>query len=199
MNCSFRHQTRVLAGRVAGALLVSAACAAPASAYQAWSSVGSTGTIDEASTKAAAMNLDSVTFKANATLPQTITVRYPINNQWAGEASPTWLGVRYLDNGPNARVVVMLKKQPVAIVDPAVTLATFDSDSFASSPNVNFRWTHVCPLEALDFIANSYWIEAQITKTSEDGKVRLSMVRMDNFADCAAAATEAAQQRLSDR
>ncbi len=188
------RQPLIASLRTLGIAAFAAACL-PAAAFQAWSTTGTTGTVDEDSTSAIGLTGSSASVINGASLPRTVTLRYPIQNQWGTEISPTWFGARFTDNGPDAQIVLTLKKLDITAA-AAVTLATWDSNAFTASPNTQFQWLHVCPLEALDFTNNTYWIEAQITKLSNAGKVGLSMVRMDNFSPCTVTESAAGIQRL---
>lgn len=167
--------------------------AAPAHAIQAWSTIATTGTIDDGSAAYTNLNGSAATVLSTATLPRTITLRYQIHDEFGSNASPKWLGVRFIDNGPNARVVVQLRKQALGDL-PAITLINWDSNLVSTDiSTTQFRWTQYCSLETLDFINYSYWIEAQITKSSSTGSAALSQVRLDNDATTCVAGTGGAE------
>ena len=180
-------------------LLASAVVAAqPSLALQAWSTMGSGGTLDEDSVGKYTLNGAGVSVNKNAA-PATVTVRYPIEDLWGANPSPVWIGARFTDNGADSHVVIKLMKLTIGTAS-AVVLATWDSDAFAPGEDTQFFWLKACPLEALDFTSNTYYFEAAVTKSTAAAKSGLSMIRLDNFSGCTAESTRADEAaRLAPR
>lgn len=180
------------------AVALAAGIATPAHAlgpFQAWSTVGSTGTVDEGSTSVVSMGGAGINFLAGTTYPRTVTVRYPVVDVWGANPAPTWIGARFSDNGTSSRILLTLRRLgPADTV--ATDLATWDSDLFAPSASPQFAWAaRDCTLQTMDFANYTYWIEAAITRTSSSGNASLSQIRLDNFAGTCVAAENSQERR----
>ena len=175
--------------RTAGAALLVCLSATGAQAFEAWSNAASAGTIDEASTSLLSLSGTNAQFMSGKT--GVAIVRYAVNDVFmdAANPSPKWIGLRFRDNGADARVTAQLYQQNIGTGTVTAVGPLYDSNSFAASPSFQFNWVQDCAM-ALDFFANSYWVEATLTRPTTAGTPALQQVRMDNFTCSALAAPE---------
>ena len=108
---------------VGSAAVLSMICLSVAAA-QAWSTTGPTGTVDEDSLDAVDLNRAVATFAVGTIFPSTLTLRFPIQNQWSGEPAPNRIGARFIDSGSDTQVVLMLKKLHHPVSYTHLTLPT---------------------------------------------------------------------------
>jgi len=166
--------------RAAGTALFLSLPALGAQAFEAWSNAASAGTIDEASTSLVSLSGTTAQFMSGRT--GVAIVRYPVNDVFtdAANPSPKWLGLRFRDNGSDARVTAQLYQQNYGSGVVTAVGPPFDSDSFPASSSFQFHWTKDCTM-ALDFFANSYWVETKLTRTTTAATPAVQQVRMDNL------------------
>jgi hypothetical protein len=142
-----------------------------------WTTVGSAGTVDEADTSIVVLDLNNVTIRP-ALSNATLNIRYNIvatEGLFGGDR--IGMGVRYTDNGANARVVVRLKE--VNLQTGATTLRmTFDSNAFpqAAGAQTQFVNTPCSSGSFFDFTANAYYLDVEITKTGASGTPGLGAI-----------------------
>jgi hypothetical protein len=175
--------------RAASAALFLCLPAIGAHAVEAWSNAASAGTIDEASTALLSLTGTTVQFKTGKT--GVATVRYAVNDVFPDSLnpSPKWIGLRFRDNGADARVTAQLFQQNygTGTVTPVGPLV--DSDAFTPSTSFQFNWRSDCAM-ALDFFSNSYWVEMTLTRGTTAGTPAVQQVRMDNLTCSGLAETE---------
>jgi hypothetical protein len=178
--------------RAAAAALVLSLSAVGAHAVEAWSTAASAGTVDEASTKLLSLESPTVQFKTSKT--GTATVRYPLHDLFVDPAnpSPKWLGMRFRDDGPDARITAQLFQQDHAsgVVTPISPLV--DSDTVSPQAGFQFLWRSNCAM-ALNFFQNTYWVEVTLARATTAGNPAVQQVRMDNVS-CSAAESEGAMR-----
>jgi hypothetical protein len=152
---------------------------APAwAASKQWSTVGSTGTVDEADLAIASFSNGFASISAAAAVPATLDIRYSVVavDGLFDFANGYALTVRYRDNGVSARVVVRLKEYS-RNTGATNTLLTFDSNGFAQDGNFQLQTVSFCA-PPLDFFNNAYFIEAQLDKTAAAGDPQLGLVQL---------------------
>jgi hypothetical protein len=121
-------------GPVLSLLLLSALLLCNPYAAQAerdWTTVGAAGTVDEADRDKVVFSGGFVTMRSEAT--GTLNLRYnvvAVDGLFGGNGAE--LGVRFRDNGPDARVVVRLKRYNL-VTGATATLLTLNSDDFEVS------------------------------------------------------------------
>jgi hypothetical protein len=155
------------------ALTTLGALAAPGAALadSPWTSVGSTGVIDEACFFSVQLNNNEA--RLTPGMLTTCTVRYQVVDTYSAAVPPSAvrLNARILDNGAGARVDVRLRALPISY--PAggaapTTLTTVSSDTTAPTPPgtpdaAGFR-QYRSGCVALNFALNSYWIEVDLVR-----------------------------------
>lgn len=171
-----------------------------------WSTVGSAGIVDEADTGIVMLGGSealippllsqdfggTVSIRGTAPLPATLNMRYNVGLTSA-EVSGYFgwrLRVRYVDNGPGARVIVRMKRYNAA-TGVMSTWTEFDSDAFppqgpsGSCPfcpitNLGFqRQEGPCAGGFLPLLSSSYFIDAELIKTTADGTPMLGIVELE--------------------
>lgn len=166
--------------RAAGAALFLCLPAIGAHAYEAWSNAATAGTVDESSTGLLSLSGTTAQFMSGKT--GTAIMRFPVNNVFtdAANPSPKWIGLRFRDNGTDARITAQLYQQNYSTGVVTAIGPMYDSNSHAASPSFQLNWIHDCAM-ALDFFANSYWLETTLTRLTTTGTPAVQQVRMDNF------------------
>jgi hypothetical protein len=173
--------------------IISIACAQLAHA-QVW--IAAAGTIDPASISKASVTNGSVYVKTSSTATNNVILRFdilpagnnakPLLNPEGTSSALRELGVRYIDDGPNAHVVVKVRKQDKR-TGAINTLCTWDSNNWPQA--AGFQSLGGCEIYAdfdwnlPDSNGNSwhyYWVEATLTQ-SPGGKAALG--GMDLFYD----------------
>jgi hypothetical protein len=172
---------RVAAAIMAVALLLAEAMSG--SALTGWTTVGSAGTVDEASASIVSLSGPHVFLQTNCILAiigidwpcilatGIVTVRYNIVPTGALNSTgfaALKLSTRFRDTGDNQRVLLLLKEVNLQSGIES-TLVTFDSDSFASSTNYQTQTGPRPCAFTFDFDANSYYVEARISNLSGSG------------------------------
>lgn len=148
-----------------GAALVLAALSLPglALASSNWSSVGSTGTPDETCTGRVSFNSNDAGLAGGATA-LSCTIRYQVHDTWDGTGIlGVYSGARFTDNGIYSEVRTRLRAHNTAS-GTLTTLATFSSNSYAPAAGPQTRYLTNCV--ALNFNANSYFIEVDLVRTA---------------------------------
>ncbi|MDQ1815368.1 hypothetical protein RBA41_18870 [Massilia sp. CCM 9210] len=148
-----------------GAALAVIALAIPglALASSNWSSVGSTGTPDELCTGRVSFNNNDAGLVSGATT-LTCTIRYQVHDTWDGTGIlGVYLGARFTDNGIYSEVRTRLRAHNTA-TGVLTTLASLSSNSYAPAATPQTRYLTNCV--ALNFNANSYFIEADLVRTA---------------------------------
>ena len=144
-----------------------------------WFTVGSTGTVDESDLDIYNAKAGTMTILNSAPTRSTLNVRYNITavEELVGPADVAWqMGVRFRDNGPDARVLVKLREY--RIVNGALsTLLVFDSNDFAPATGWQAQIVNI-PANSFDFDWNNaaYYLEVIIQRTGSGGRPGLGMV-----------------------
>lgn len=148
---------------------------------RAWTSMGATGTLDDASIALARFGSNgAVAVQESSRLPATLTIRYnvvAVDGLFvsSSEGLPHCLNVRFRDNGSGAQVIVRVKEVNLDGDGTPRTLATFNSNLYGLTPD--YRRALVCTHQlAFDFYRNGYFVEAQLVKTSREGEPGLQMI-----------------------
>ena len=138
---------------------------------EAWTTVGSAGTVDEDDQGRVAFREGVAELRADAPAQTQAEVRYnvvAVDGLFAGAGRR--MVVRYRDNGAESQVVVRLKSYDL-LTGATVTLLTFDSNTFAPSAGFQARGIAVCsPGWAFDFSTKAYFVEVQLIKTGQAAK-----------------------------
>ncbi len=179
-----QHQSKYAARFILG-VVVCVIASTTFSTAQNW--VASTGTVDPLGGKYARFNGPAVYVDASAPIPTTITLRYNVDLAPPGTGEQgrcQIMGVRWLDNGSGARVVVRLKRYEVD-TGKLTTLETFDSDAAFPGPSNNFQ-SQVTGCSDFDFDFASehsffgggslYYIVANLTRSASGGNPQLGGV-----------------------
>lgn len=148
-----------------GTALVLAALACPglALASSNWSSVGSTGTPDETCSGRVAFNNNDAALVSGSTA-LSCTIRYQVHDTWDGNGNlGVYLGARFTDNGIYSEVRARLRSHNTA-TGTLSTVATLSSNSYAPAASPQTRYLTNCV--ALNFNANSYFIEVDLVRTA---------------------------------
>lgn len=161
-------------------------CATTPALASPWTSVGSAGTVDEADTGEISLTDGILTFGASAPAAATIVARYNIvatpdlDNGGVNKV----MGARFLDNGANANVVLLLRKYNFS-TGVTTTLLTLNSNSFASSGSYQTQSVgDSCTGERFDFYQNAYYIEATISRTTAAGTAGVAIMRVEDIDIC---------------
>jgi hypothetical protein len=123
----------------------------------------------------------------------TFDIRYNVVSVPGILGSPgLTLTVRYLASNPGERVVVSFKQYSL-LTGTTTVLGTLDSNSFPVSANFQVQAASFCVPVALDFVNNSYYMEAQLTQ-SEPSRLfqitpfthrpALGMIKLDTSSNC---------------
>lgn len=131
---------------------------------QWWSTVATTGEVDEANQGVIDYNTPIATIKSTAPNPTTVTLRYqvsPVDGLFF--AGCKQLRVRYRDDGAGARVQVFLRRVDIT-TGAMITHLSFDSNLF---PQAAAFQTQIGPCGnfAFDWMRYSYWVEAVMSKS----------------------------------
>ena len=144
-----------------------------------WMTVASAGAVDDADGEIYNAKAGTMTIRSDAPGRSFLNVRYNVVavEELVGPADDVWqMGVRYRDNGPEARVLVKLREY--RLLDGGLsTLWVFDSDDFAASSQWQTRVIERAT-SAFDFDWNnaSYYLEVIISRDDASGRPGLGMV-----------------------
>ena len=148
--------------RVALPAVLAFAASGSALAASGWTSVGSTGTVDETCVTSIQQSSYEARF-APGTTPARCTIRYQVFDTWDGPpARSVTLGARFIDNGFLARVIIRLHALDLAS-GAAREVGRLDSNDFGDVGGYQIQRTGPDCL-ALDFSRNSYWIEVSLSR-----------------------------------
>ena len=152
-----------------------------------WTSVGSTGIVDETDAGHAALGtcappwtipigyLGPCVQVVGGPLPYTITMRYQLEDTGIFPG-PANLTARFRDNGSQAQVYLYLRKVDLG-TGAMSTVLTLDSNAFAPSTSLQTENANACESgQGFDFTHYSYFIEARLTKSSSAGAPALEFV-----------------------
>jgi hypothetical protein len=177
-------------------LLLLAGAARAQEGYRIWTSVASTGAVDEADAGEIAFNGPFAEFSAAAGPAARAAIRYnvvAVDGLFAQAGPLSWpaLIVNYRDNGPDARVQVFLREYDflTAQVHPTKRIL-FDSDLYAQSNNYQTRAVGNCGLfDDFDFVPNNqtvhaYFIEVLLYRASSGGAPGLGGLAISRYGVC---------------
>jgi hypothetical protein len=151
-----------------------------------WTTVGSAGTVDEASLSAVSLNGPFASVRATATLPATVIIRYNVTAvDGLVVGSGHCFEVIFRDNGSGGRVIVTLKRFNFSTFE-TTTLSVIDSDTLPPDPwfvgiglcGISGQFSNPSQMHFFDFEHNAYYVEAQIIKTADGGNPTLASVRL---------------------
>jgi hypothetical protein len=148
--------------------------AAASTSTRCWTTVGSAGTVDEADTQIVAFDQSNATIKSGIS-NVTLNIRYNVvgvegDNGGTGDFDQIVMGLRYVDNGANSRIVALLKR--VNLNTGAIaTLLTFDSDNFAQSglSQIQSVSSGCSTVEPFNFDVNAYFLDVSISRAAVGG------------------------------
>lgn len=150
------------------ALLAAAALAAPgaAMAESHWTSVGSTGEVDEACVFTVQLNGGDARIMPG--MLTTCTIRYQVVDTYTTPTPGSLaLNARLIDNGLGARVDVRLRSYNIA-TGAVATVTNFNTDAPPVAPGAadaaGFRPYRSLGCFALNFSTNSYWVEVDLVR-----------------------------------
>jgi hypothetical protein len=151
-----------------------ASAAADIKTYQYWSTVGSTGVVDETDVGLVKFSGPAALFRSTAPAAARAVLRYNVTaNPNLDQIGSGFIGARFRDNGEAGRVLIKLKQAPYNS-NETTTLLTLDSNDYASNNAYQYRNVFSDPGDLnLDFEANFYFIEVTLTRSSGEGKPAL--------------------------
>lgn len=147
----------------------------PANAQQAWTAVGSTGAIDEASLGLYATNISSLGFQAAPT--GTVFARYNVTNAFGGgfTDTPPWntLEMTYFDNSASSNVTAILYK-----VDRCTGTITTICGMSSVDNAANTCQTCNFGAGAINFATSNYVVEVRVSRTTNAVNPQLIALRI---------------------
>lgn len=157
------------------ALLVAAFAHTAAAQVHPWTTVGSTGVVDEADTAIVEFILGEARVPAAAPANSVLNLRYNVVSL-DGFAGPGQylLQVRYRDNGAAARVQLDLRQYNASGSNNL--LASFDSNDYAAA--VGYQTRSECILVDWDFDQGPFFIEGTLTKSAVGGQPALGVIQL---------------------
>jgi len=174
--CRNLARTAAISSMILASSLISAAVRADSG--DSWYSfaAGSTGTVDETDRK-------EVEFKGNRALIKKKFDQAEVVLRYDAKLAPRQvaidlfgLNVRFRDNGPEAQVIVELKKTDM-YTGITETIETWDSDSYAPSDDFQQEGTTTFdPPFLWRGDRASYWFSVRLIKTGPGGKPELAIV-----------------------
>lgn len=157
------------------AVLVLFLAAVPVTAQQAWTSTGSTGTVDEASLGIYATNLASIGFTPGPT--GGIQARYNVTNTFGGgfTDTPPWnvLEMTYFDSSVSSSVTATLFQ--VNRCTGAVTVLCSVNSVDATT---NTCQSCTFPAGSINFAGNIYWVELRMGRSVNTVNPQLIALRI---------------------
>ena len=165
-------------------------------ANKIWTSVASTGTVDESDQGEIAFTGPFATFSAAAAPSARAIIRYNVTavDGLFVAPGPLWwpnLIVNYRDNGPDARVQVYLREYDflTASVTPFKQIV-FDSDQYAADNDYQTRTVGNCGnFGVFDFVPNNqtvhaYFIEVHFYRANTGGNPGLGGLAVSRYGVC---------------
>lgn len=163
-----------------------------------WTSVASTGTVDESDVNEIVFGGPFATFANMVSGPARAIIRYnvvAVDGLFAQTGQLAWpsLGVNYRDNGSDARVVVYLREYEFGAnpMSPALnTRIVFDSDLYPSSNDYQTRTIGNCgEFNEFEFVPNNlnaraYFLEVNLVRESAIGNPGLGALALSRYGVC---------------
>jgi hypothetical protein len=141
-----------------------------------WTTVGSTGVVDEADTGIVEFVLGEARVPAAAPAGSVLHLRYNIVSLEGIDTVGFYLmRVRFRDNGNDARVQLVLRQYNSG-TGITSTLKTFDSNAYA--PAVGYQTESECFGINWNFANGPYYIEATLTKSGAAGQPALGTIQL---------------------
>lgn len=129
-----------------------------------WTTVGSTGTVDDADISIYSVSGPYLKIKDDASLPAKLNVRYNVESAaqllWSDRPG---MKIRYKDNNENAHVVLRLIEINLDSGNQT-TILYFNSKDYPENNSYQNRFVSNCYGSKFDFQKNAYYIEAILTK-----------------------------------
>ncbi len=147
-----------------------------------WTSAATTGTVDESDMAIADLNNGLAAVKSTAASPSTLNIRYNIvalQDVVGGSTNPYGLRARFRDNGSGAQVRLNLKSYGFNGITS--TIAVLDSNDYPS--NTSYQNQTLCLAVPFDFENFSYFIDAELIKSSSSGTPALGLMKVQ-LSDC---------------
>lgn len=181
------------------ALLLCGFNVAPVSAqdaYKIWTSVASTGTVDETDQNEIAFSGPFATFSATAAPAARSVIRYNVTavDGLFVAPGPLWwpnLIVNYRDNGADARVQVILREYDfLTAQNTPFKQMLFDSDLYAQSNDYQTRTVGDCGnFDVFNFVPNNqtvhaYYIEVHFYRANANGNPGLGGLGLSRYGVC---------------
>ena len=141
-----------------------------------WTTVGSTGVVDEADTGIVEFVLGEARVPLAAPAGSLLNLRYNVVSLdgFAG-AGFYMMQVRFRDNGNAARVQLDLRQYHSG-TGLTSTLKSFDSNAYA--PAVGYQTQSECFAIGWDFVDGPYYIEATMTKSAAGGQPAVGTIQL---------------------
>jgi hypothetical protein len=159
---------------VAAAAMFATFLATTASA-QSWTTVGSTGVVDEDDAGIVEFVLGEARVPAAAAAGSVLNLRYNVVQLGGFDGPGSYLmQVRFRDNGAAARVQLDLRQYHTN--GPTSTWKSFDSNAYA--PSVGYQTQFECFDITLDFEDGPYFIDATLTKSGAAGQPALGIIQL---------------------
>lgn len=167
-------------------LVVMTGAALAQDGYKIWSSVASTGTVDETDQNEIAFAGPFATFSNAAPTLSRAIIRYnvtAVDGLFAQPGPVSWpaLAVNYRDDGDDARVLVYLREYGFGAnpMNPALnTRIVFDSDLYPVSGDYQTRSIGNCgEFTKFEFVPNNqnvcaYFLEVHLIRQNQDNNVQ---------------------------
>ena len=148
---------------------------AASTAQEDWTTIGSAGLVDEADRGKILFDGSIVTFKPGA--EGMLNLRYnvvAVDGLFGGDGVE--LGVRFRDNGSDARVVVRLRRYALEPGE-STTLLTLNSNNFGPQENFQLRTEVDCSLR-FNFFDYAYFLDVTLTKTGDAATPALGVIQL---------------------
>ena len=164
------------------ALLLGTMLSNPAFAQspKSWTTVGSAGTVNDEDTALVELGGGGIARLENsAPAGTTAHIRYNVVavDGLFGLGSPKRMRVRYQDNGSDAQVTVQLFEYDFANGGAPNLLMDFDSNNFASAPQLQTRSLNACGVE-FDFTNKVYYLEVTLSRSAATGYPMLAAIQL---------------------
>jgi hypothetical protein len=176
MRISHGRTTWTTAVFTAATILVTFLEGAASAQIHPWTSVGSTGVVDEADTGIVEFVLGEARVPAAAPAGSVLDLRYNIVSLEGFQGLGYFnMRVRFRDNGNAARVQLTLRHYNSGNGITS-TLHSFDSDDYP--PAVGYQTQSECFAINWDFFEGPYYIEASLTKSAAGGTPALGTIQI---------------------
>jgi hypothetical protein len=163
-----------------------------------WTSVGSTGTVDESAADNIMFGGPYATFRTTVTGPTRAIIRYnvtAVDGLFAQAGPLSWpaLSVNYRDDGADARVVVYLREYEFGANPSSPALNTrivFDSDLYPPSNDYQTRNIGNCgEFQDFQFVPDNqniraYFLEVNLVRDSAQGNPGLGALALSRYGVC---------------